>query len=202
METKPLTEKGIYIAHKTFLGPCPPCPKTVSVTCYCGSEKPRLQRCSKKDWSCGKTCKKQLFCGKHVCNNPCHAGDCKPCPKKSIQRCRCGAQQKLRDCSTPIWQCDKVCGKKLDCGNHKCEEICHSGPCSPCPLTKQRTCPCGKTKYQLPCTEDTPTCGDTCGKTLECGLHICHQRCHRDNCGSVRFQNKQFSFIIHLFLAL
>ena len=30
----------------------------------------------------------------------------------------------------------------------------------------------------------TPTCGDTCGKTLACGNHVCVERCHRGSCGS------------------
>ena len=38
--------------------------------------------------------------------------------------------------------------------------------------------------FQLPCTVATPTCGDTCGKTLACGTHVCVDRCHRGTCGS------------------
>lgn len=91
-----------------LVGPCPPCPVTVSVSCYCGSQPPRTQRCSKKEWSCGHSCGKTLACGKHSCTDPCHPGECKPCPKKSIQKCLCKSQQKLRDCATPTWQCDKV----------------------------------------------------------------------------------------------
>lgn len=30
----------------------------------------------------------------------------------------------------------------------------------------------------------TPTCGDTCDKTLACGNHVCVERCHRGSCGS------------------
>lgn len=173
--------------HKCMLlchpGPCPPCPVTVSVSCYCGSQLPRTQRCSKKEWSCSNPCGKTLVCGKHCCTEPCHPGECKPCPKKSIQKCLCKSQQKLRDCATPTWQCDKICYKPLECGNHKCQEVCHAGKCDSCILNKPRSCPCGKTTYQLPCTEDTPTCPDTCDKLLECGIHRCSQRCHKDKCG-------------------
>ncbi|CAH1115827.1 unnamed protein product [Psylliodes chrysocephalus] len=165
-------------------GPCPPCPVTVSVTCYCGRQSPRVQRCSKKEWSCNNVCGKQLECNKHTCPNPCHPGDCKPCPKKSIQKCICKAQQKLRDCSSPVWQCDKVCNKQLDCGHHKCEEVCHEGVCDSCHLSKPRTCPCGKTLYRLPCTQETPTCADTCEKLLDCGIHQCNLRCHKEKCGA------------------
>lgn len=170
------------------LGPCPPCPITVTTKCYCGIQAPQTRRCSQKEWSCGNRCGKLLVCGKHKCADPCHDGDCQSCGKKSLQKCMCKNSFQLRDCAQPFWQCDKVCNKPLGCGNHKCSEICHAaGDCKPCPLTELRTCPCGKNKYQLPCTEDTPTCRDTCGKILECGEHNCHQRCHKGKCGQVRF---------------
>lgn len=90
------------------LGPCPPCPVTVNVTCYCASKPPSTKRCCNRGWSCGGQCGKPLACNKHSCNNQCHSGNCPPCTKKSVQKCLCGAQQKLRDCATPEWQCDKV----------------------------------------------------------------------------------------------
>lgn len=91
----------------------------------------------------------------------------------------------------------QVCDKPLSCGNHTCSEICHPDKCRPCILSQPRNCPCGKTKYELPCTEETPTCGDTCGKVLECGLHTCNQRCHKEKCGqaSITFQ-KAFTVIL------
>jgi NF-X1-type zinc finger protein NFXL1 len=173
--------------HKCLLlchpGPCPPCPVTVNVSCYCGTQQPVTRRCSDKQWACGNPCGKLLICQKHSCSNLCHAEDCKPCPKKSLQKCLCKANQKLRECADPIWKCDKVCNKPLHCGNHKCSVQCHEGECNPCPMTKSRLCPCGKSKYQLPCTEETPTCQDTCDKLLTCNLHRCNQRCHKDECG-------------------
>ena len=76
----------------------------------------------------------------------------------------------------------KVCGKPLDCGEHSCEMVCHAGSCGECPRAGARTCPCGKTNVILPCTEDTPTCEDTCKKDLACGRHYCSQRCHYGPC--------------------
>ncbi|XP_060521136.1 NF-X1-type zinc finger protein NFXL1 [Cylas formicarius] len=184
-----ICKKGLVptCGHKCLLlchpGPCPPCPVTVSVSCFCGSQPPVTQRCSHKGWSCGNRCDKTLSCGKHNCPELCHPGECKPCSKKSIQKCMCQSQQKLRDCASPVWQCDKICGKLLDCGNHRCQEVCHGGVCESCALSKPRTCPCGKEKYILPCTDETPTCKDTCGKLLECGIHFCNQRCHKEKCG-------------------
>ncbi|KAF5301721.1 hypothetical protein FQA39_LY10652 [Lamprigera yunnana] len=178
---KPLCgHKCLLLCHP---GPCPPCPQIVKVTCYCGHQPPKVQRCSSKEWSCGKPCEKLLSCKNHRCTSPCHTDECKPCLKKSIQKCVCGDKSKLRDCSTPIWQCDKVCNKLLECNKHDCLEVCHIGNCGPCTLSKPRTCPCGKSSYILDCTEGTPTCGDTCEKLLECGYHICFRRCHKDKCG-------------------
>ncbi|XP_064870368.1 NF-X1-type zinc finger protein NFXL1-like [Oncorhynchus nerka] len=64
--------------------------------------------------------------------------------------------------------------------------MCHSGLCGACPRSGNRACPCGKSKSSLPCTEDVPTCGDTCDKVMECGLHTCSMRCHRGACETCR----------------
>ncbi|CAG0917121.1 unnamed protein product [Notodromas monacha] len=73
----------------------------------------------------------------------------------------------------------------LSCGFHKCKEVCHPlNECGDCPLSGTQSCPCGKFRKELPCTEEIGPCGDTCGKTLTCGVHVCAARCHRGNCGS------------------
>ncbi|KAJ8298481.1 hypothetical protein KUTeg_025012 [Tegillarca granosa] len=175
-------------------GPCPPCPKTVKVNCHCGKSPPQVRRCSAKAWSCGQPCGQLLSCGQHKCTDPCHSDEssyknqhlvmisslyfvfvdeCKPCSKKSNQPCHCGKAV------TP-------CRKQLSCKSHVCEKVCHSGNCGTCPRSGTRTCPCGKTEFNLPCTEDIPTCGDTCGKMLDCGKHACLQRCHTGPCGNCR----------------
>ncbi|KAJ8964297.1 hypothetical protein NQ317_000093 [Molorchus minor] len=230
--------------HKCLLlchpGPCPPCPVTVSVSCFCGSQTARVQRCSNKEWSCGNPCGKILKCEKHSCSDPCHPGNCKPCPKKSIQKCMCKSQKNyetvlyhygsVRRYAAHInkpqaWSklsataptlailtlCTSsgtpsnvdhlkrkqerfsdptsdvgfmgVCNKLLKCGHHRCQLVCHSGECDECELNKPRTCSCGKTTYQIPCTDETPNCLDTCDKVLDCGIHRCNQRCHKEICG-------------------
>ncbi|XP_060065843.1 NF-X1-type zinc finger protein NFXL1-like [Ylistrum balloti] len=167
-------------------GPCPPCPKTVRTKCYCGKQGPAVRRCSAKTWSCGQPCGRTLSCGQHKCQQPCHVGECAPCPKTSEQKCQCGKSTSVQPCATPQWQCTQVCGKRLSCGSHVCERSCHGGSCGLCPRAGARTCPCGKTEYTLPCTDDVPTCGDTCGKILDCGIHKCSQRCHLGPCGTCR----------------
>ncbi|KAI5730688.1 hypothetical protein M8J76_016428 [Diaphorina citri] len=163
-------------------GPCPPCPKMVKTPCQCGQSS-QLQRCSNKEWTCTNTCSKSLLCGVHKCKLRCHTGACQPCPQQSVQNCLCGAEQTVRPCSQPEWQCDKVCPRLLSCGTHTCGLPCHKGQCPTCPLADVRTCPCGQQKYSLPCTQDTPSCGGTCDKLLECGAHRCSMRCHKNACG-------------------
>jgi len=165
-------------------GPCPPCPKMVKHDCYCRKSAPAIRRCYDKDWSCGKLCGRRLNCGQHTCPIPCHAGECPPCDKTSVQLCQCKRQKMERECASPVWQCKQKCGKPLGCNHHVCDEVCHSGKCPPCPLSQLRSCPCGKTQHQLPCYEATPLCGNTCGKRLECGQHFCAERCHRGKCGT------------------
>ncbi|XP_042324551.1 NF-X1-type zinc finger protein NFXL1 isoform X2 [Sceloporus undulatus] len=175
----PCGHKCLLLCHP---GPCPPCPKMITVTCYCKKARPVPRRCSTKEWSCQLPCGRKLPCGQHNCEKPCHPGDCQPCPRVSKQRCICGRQVAERLCASPLWHCDQVCGKTLPCGYHACEQVCHGGSCGECPRSGKRSCPCGKSKFSLPCTEDVPTCGDSCNKVLECGIHRCSQRCHRGPC--------------------
>ncbi|XP_062513703.1 NF-X1-type zinc finger protein NFXL1-like [Corticium candelabrum] len=167
-------------------GPCPPCPQVVKWKCYCGREAPVMKRCSSRDWSCGKPCGCLLSCGQHHCQQPCHQGRCLTCPRQSKQSCLCGKEIAVRLCADAVWQCSLVCGKIYSCGNHKCEKVCHSDDCGPCPRSLERTCPCGKTRVILPCTEDVSSCGDTCSKKLPCGTHRCMQLCHSGSCGLCR----------------
>ncbi|KAI0215478.1 NF-X1-type zinc finger protein NFXL1 [Lamellibrachia satsuma] len=167
-------------------GPCPPCPQTVRATCYCGRQSPQIRRCGAREWTCGQPCNKPLTCGHHCCGQPCHKGDCPACPETSLQSCQCGRSSCVRPCASQSWQCDQVCGEPLSCGHHTCEKVCHGGECGTCPRAGLRTCPCGKTSFQLPCTKDAPTCLSTCDKLLDCSQHQCTQRCHTGPCGTCR----------------
>ena len=173
--------KCVLLCHP---GPCPPCPQTISVSCKCGQSSKKTIRCSQQTWTCLKTCKLKLNCGIHTCSEICHTKEeCPPCKNKSKQKCLCGNKTKEVYCSENKWQCNKVCGKKYPCGLHTCEQICHVGDCGNCPLGQPRTCPCGKNKTVAPCSEMVTPCGDTCQKLLDCGQHLCSQRCHLGPCG-------------------
>lgn len=64
-------------------GPCPPCPKMVSVSCLCGKSSRVPRRCSAKSWSCRQICGQTLPCRIHSCTDMCHAGQC------SNSKCEC-----------------------------------------------------------------------------------------------------------------
>lgn len=165
-------------------GPCPSCPKLVTSTCYCSAAND-VRRCGFKKFSCLNACKKLLDCGVHKCSETCHDGPCPPCRARGVYRCQCGRVEKEGECCERSFRCESPCGKVLPCGKHACGKGCHvAGECGECPLQGKRTCPCGKRAYQgMTCDVDAPPlCGATCDKTLSCGRHRCHERCHRGPC--------------------
>ncbi|GFR41388.1 hypothetical protein Agub_g2071 [Astrephomene gubernaculifera] len=162
-------------------GPCPPCPLLVDASCHCGRLRTK-RRCGHHEYSCDGVCGSRLECG-HSCPDLCHPGECAPCRVMGDFKCRCGAERRRLPCGERRFQCERVCGKPLACGNHTCEQVCHSGRCGECPFSGARTCPCGKVAHSgMSCAERAPTCGATCGKLLPCGIHRCNDRCHHGEC--------------------
>ena len=128
---------------------CPLSPQTQLKLCMqivspCHCEKVRKPvRCSQANFSCGKLCGKRLACG-HRCPHRCHPGTCPECMLTATVNCHCGAETQTLLCSQRDLRCDRVCGKVLACGRHKCEKVCHDGSCGGCPMEGLRLCPCGK----------------------------------------------------------
>ncbi|KAL1435518.1 hypothetical protein MTO96_000183 [Rhipicephalus appendiculatus] len=182
-------------------GQCPPCSATVRRPCPCG-KLTRHVRCSQEqEVSCGELCGRLLNCEIHTCQGQCHAGACDPCARIVQQKCFCGKQKREALCTresnaSSEFSCGDPCGRSLHCGLHTCEEECHFGECAPCPLLPDSVthCPCGKSplasiegaKPRLSCSDPVPTCGDTCGKLLQCGpkgnWHRCAAQCHEGPC--------------------
>ncbi|CAI0443634.1 unnamed protein product [Linum tenue] len=164
-------------------GPCPPCPKLVKASCYCGKIED-VRRCGYKVYSCNSRCNKLLGCKSHKCKEICHDGECPPCHERGVYRCLCGKKEEEKECCERDFRCEIPCKKPLSCGKHLCEKGCHSPEgCGGCPLQGKRTCPCGKRVHEgMACDVAVPLCGDTCGKMLSCGFHKCHERCHRGQC--------------------
>ncbi len=175
-----------------------------------------------KGFSCQERCGDLLPCGEHACAQPCHAGLCGACEIPMPSTCYCGKEQKEIPCdqrddilesfnhgqlrsetssdaesTVDTWfegsfKCEKVCGRKFDCGCHECQEPCHPQDETPahCPFSPDVVthCPCGKTPLETistesrwSCEDPIPRCDKPCNKTLSCG-HVCQDKCHTGPC--------------------
>ncbi|KAI8606394.1 hypothetical protein EDD21DRAFT_298207 [Dissophora ornata] len=167
---------GHRCMQKCHLGKCTPCKMTADVACRCGST--HVQRiCSEialydsKRPTCGKLCQDLRACGKHQCTNRC-------CPAK-------GQSKGSRTDGAPheAHACTLICGKKLRCGVHSCEMLCHKGHCNPCLNASfdELSCGCGRTVLFPPiaCGTPIPKCKYSCNRESSCGhasfsSHPCH----------------------------
>lgn len=72
---------------------------------------------------CPRVCGKLLDCGRHHCEEVCHAGTCGPCKLAGPKACPC-AKTQLADaaCDVVVGPCGETCGKLLICGVHTCHE--------------------------------------------------------------------------------
>lgn len=177
-------------------GPCPDCTILVDKSCGCGKSKQQVMCSSEVEIICDSLCEKFLECGVHKCYEKCHMGDCKPCEKILHQTCFCEKANRDVTCcfeyqGSTYYSCGDVCGKKLKCKNHECQDICHGGECKPCKrdCSLIKNCYCGKKPLEVPrisCLDPIPSCGLLCQKTLKCGpngnRHKCESTCHDGDC--------------------
>jgi len=80
--------------------------------------------------------------------------------------------------------CGEVCGRERlkDCP-HRCNILCHPGPCPPCQAFTTKSCVCGKTKQTVRCATAVATrCDKVCERTRNCGKHSCQSVCHEAPC--------------------
>lgn len=161
------------ICHPGSCGECEYLPKRIK-TCYCG--KTQLERvrenCLDPIPTCTQVCGKVLRCGIHHCKEICHEGECAPCQVLVDQKCRCRSSSRMVECYVTVEQrdgfvCDKPCGRKKNCGRHRCSERC-------CPLSTSNNWSLGDWDPHL--------CQMTCGKKLRCGQHSCESLCHSGHC--------------------
>uniref|UniRef100_A0A8C7KBA0 Nuclear transcription factor, X-box binding 1 n=1 Tax=Oncorhynchus kisutch TaxID=8019 RepID=A0A8C7KBA0_ONCKI len=188
-------------------GPCPHCPAFVTKACICGRTSQPMRCGQATAIHCDKQCDLILNCTEHTCTQACHSGLCQPCQLQVQQVCFCGVVYREVLCGTDKdcfdgsghFSCQKACGKMLDCEAHRCKQVCHRGPCQPCPRSPRlvRNCPCGQTALakllelgypeRRSCSDPIPSCGKTCNKPLPCGsnetIHICEKLCHEGCCG-------------------
>lgn len=192
-------------------GPCVTCSVDQLQACYCGATT-RLTHCGTgtldpssrsvsvgdsetvpegRFYSCGSACGQSLDCGKHRCEQACHAGPCKPCAftPERVTTCPCG-HMPLRallssprtSCTDGVPTCRSLCRQPLPGCGHACAARCHAGPCPPCEQQVTRFCRCGHMKEQISCVavgslqvDDVAAfvCRKQCGGKLNCGRHRC-----------------------------
>ncbi|EGR34085.1 transcription factor family protein, putative [Ichthyophthirius multifiliis] len=121
-----------------------------------------------------------------------YQGTCSKCEVSQQSTCYCGKKNQETLCGEENFSCNDVCGKSLDCGNHKCQQKCHKGLCTPCQLLPEDvdTCPCGQSSllilaggnFREKCTDPIPTCTSICNKPLSCNIHKCQNKCHEGEC--------------------
>ena len=197
--------------------------------CHCGKAG-RVAACNAPDvplvYSCGEVCGRRLDCGNHDCVAVCHEGDCTPCQMtpERVVTCPCGKHDldeiyagdvpkifrgdlpRRESCLDAVPTCGSVCNRKLENCGHSCGQLCHEGPCPPCPLTSgpvthlpevprfrhrfnfqlvsltEVRCRCGFMDREIPCAEmnsrsDDARCEKRCSKKRSCGRHKCNEMC-------------------------
>ena len=120
-------------------GPCPPCAVPLVRPCRCGATtSPIICSAAQAEtestaFLCNRPCGALRSCGHHQCSRIC-------CPLANIANATSKSKKKAVGSNAGVefvdvegWHlCDVVCGKPLSCGNHRCEERDHRGPCPPC----------------------------------------------------------------------
>lgn len=153
------------LCHK---GPCHSCREAIfeEISCACGRTvlQPPMP-CGTKPPECQLDCTRQRTCGHPQTKHQCHL-DGEPCPKCPFlveKPCICG-KRNLKN--IPCWftevRCGLPCGKKLKCGIHSCQSICHRpGQCED--ATASCSQPCGRQK-----TVCDHSCTDSCHAPYPC----------------------------------
>ncbi|KAL0122646.1 hypothetical protein PUN28_007399 [Cardiocondyla obscurior] len=178
---------------KCHQGECEPCDKIVQQVCFCGKKTQEVPcRANTTDtYSCDNICNKPLDCEKHYCQKICHPEPCEPCSltPERVTMCCCGQTlltEKRESCTDPVPTCDKICSKRLKCGQpsnpHTCKAPCHMGECPECDLSTDVKCRCGNMDREIDCKDlttkaDDARCEKRCKKKRSCGKHNCNQLC-------------------------
>jgi len=120
-------------------GPCPPCTVTLVRPCRCGSTTQSISCGAAKEdtestaFLCNKPCGALRACGHHQCTRLCCPLANLANPAGKVKKKAAGNSVGSEFVDVGGWHlCDVVCGKPLNCGNHRCEERDHRGSCPPC----------------------------------------------------------------------
>ncbi|AAS51707.2 ADL213Wp [Eremothecium gossypii ATCC 10895] len=167
-------------------------------TCWCGKQV-NLDPNYINPNSCGQTCGAPIC--QHGCSKLCHLGPHEECMVRIDFKCRCGKLTEEIPCyeakaAKRNFSCDQPCGLPMPCGIHKCERVCHNGPCGPCKeeIAGDIKCYCGlTTRNKMVCSEVSVVARSkvskykswigafACDRMREvpysCGKHSFHEKC-------------------------
>lgn len=167
----------------------------MSVSCTCGATcvgVPCGGERTTKPPRCTKLCQLPSTCH-HSNPHHCHAGKCPPCKQICSLPLVCGHSCGTRCHSqpTPLVPVSSITYSKYIDQNYftqtktvapwkKVEPTLVVKPCPPCQRPVLRACYGGHQKREMSCCEDIGySCGQLCGRTLQCTNHICKRICHR-----------------------
>ncbi|KAI2618885.1 hypothetical protein GGR54DRAFT_604948 [Hypoxylon sp. NC1633] len=146
---------------------CPGCNSPMSdepttYHCWCSKEINPRPIPGLPPHSCGQSCSKPRVTCPHPCPLQCHAGPCPPCQLMGPSlSCYCGKHISSKRCSQTDyvngWSCHEVCGDLLPCGEHECQQECHSGLCGSCETPVLTLCYCGREFKHIPCEQRKET---------------------------------------------
>ena len=173
-------------------GDCLPCLKQVDILCRCGrvSSKTICHQGREEPPQCMRICRVSLNCGRHECGERCCAGEKKAAERASNRRkprSLDSVARQPRENFEAEHICTRSCGRQLKCGNpeHRCQELCHKGPCGTCrdAIFDELSCHCGRTVLQppLPCGTKPPPCRFKCERPKGCGHPQLDHSCHEDD---------------------
>ena len=194
-----------YIKHDQPIWSCGTCFHIFHLRCikkWASSPSAKIEENSEK-WRCPGCqtildkvpTKYTCFCGKKI--NPDSSKD-EPKPfhlkQQQIAHSCNEVCSKLLYLSTKFWTStpnEQMDESLIEC-KHKCVQICHPGPCQPCESIVNRTCNCGKAKFQVKCSSTKiPACQSKCDKMLNCSLHECGVVCHMGECAPCNIDVEQ-----------
>ncbi|KAI1399083.1 hypothetical protein F4819DRAFT_432171 [Hypoxylon fuscum] len=175
---------GHFCQDACHSGSCAPCMQKMEISCRCGRTKTSsiCHQGMVDTPECMRVCRAQLNCGRHE-----HGEHCCPGEKKATERVttrRKNRNARFTDDEVEAEHiCTRPCGRDLKCARHRCQQMCHKGPCPSCPeaIFEEISCDCGRTVLQppQPCGTRPPECRFDCTRPRPCGhpqlSHNCHQ---------------------------
>lgn len=173
---------GHLCASKCHTGDCGFCNSTMDIACVCGrtSSKSVCHQGHIQRPVCLRLCQANLNCGRHKCRKHCCSGEKKALVRQAARRKHKTPGETILIEAEHI--CIKLCGRKLHCGDHECQQTCHRGPCASCPeaIFTEISCDCGRTVLQppQPCGTGPPECRFDCQRQPNCGHPVVEHSCH------------------------